>query len=104
MKSVAALAHEEEAFKRELGEAALISRKGGDGVFSSEVAKDDEDALRDSTERAHQDEHRHKIEKLKIRLEDSGGAGGAEVMKEYKENGRTRYFLGKRIGRSGESR
>jgi chromosome segregation protein len=44
-----------------------------------------------------QEERRKKIERNKIRLEDSGGVGGAEVMKEYKETEERDIFLGKEL-------
>jgi chromosome segregation protein len=47
--------------------------------------------------RALQDERRKKIERSKIRLEDAGAGGGAEVMKEYKETEERDAFLGKEL-------
>lgn len=71
------LAHEEEAFKRELGEAyVLVGREAADYlhlVFSWE------------SERSPQEDRRRQIEKLKIRLEDQGAGNSVEIMKEYKE-------------------
>jgi chromosome segregation protein len=43
--------------------------------------------------RSAQEERRRKIEKIKIRLEDSGGAGGADVMKEYQDATERDAFL-----------
>jgi chromosome segregation protein len=117
---LAALAHEEEAFKRELGEAGMIAGREATEYSLGKASQSNEETLRDSTERARgisqqaiqqdragrnfvspnafatraqQEDRRHKIEKLKIRLEDSGGAGGAEVMKEYRETEERDAFL-----------
>ncbi len=66
-----------EDFKRELTELGHLV-----GTTISEYKT----LVFDFTEsRANQEERRRKIEKIKIRLEDSGGAGGAETMKEYEE-------------------
>ncbi|HEY4505257.1 MAG TPA: AAA family ATPase [Candidatus Paceibacterota bacterium] len=50
-----------------------------------------------SEPRSAQEERRRKIEKIKIRLEDSGGAGGADVMKEYTEATDRDAFLEKEL-------
>jgi chromosome segregation protein len=94
---LAALAHEEEAFKRELGEAGIIA-----GREATEYEKEKEERSMEKGEKAqesrtNQEDRRHKIEKLKIRLEDSGGAGGAEVMKEYRETEERDVFLAKEL-------
>ncbi len=47
--------------------------------------------------RSAQEERRRKIEKNKIRLEDAGGSGGAEVLKEYKETEERDSFLMKEL-------
>ena len=44
-----------------------------------------------------QDSRRKQIEKIKIRLEDSGAAGGTEVMKEYRETEERDLFLAKEL-------
>jgi chromosome segregation protein len=85
---LAALACEEEAFKRELGEAGVIVGREATKYSSSEASQ---------ATRALQEDLRHRIEKLKIRLEDSGGAGGAEVMKEYKETEERDIFLAREL-------
>jgi chromosome segregation ATPase len=48
--------------------------------------------------RQNQDERRRKIEKIKIRLEDSGGTGGAETLKEFTEATERDTFLEKELG------
>jgi len=79
--------HEEEVFKHELGEAAAIVGK--------EAIEYDKNGMHSS--RSDQETRRKQIEKLKIRIEDSGGAGGAEVMKEYKETEERDAFLAREL-------
>ncbi|MDE1940989.1 MAG: AAA family ATPase, partial [Patescibacteria group bacterium] len=80
-------------FKRELGEAASIA-----GREAVEYDRAPEAGRASSAEtRQEQEERRRKIEKHKVRLEDAGGAGGAEVMKEYKETEERDAFLAKEI-------
>ncbi len=50
-----------------------------------------------SEPRSNQEERRRKIEKSKIRLEDSGGTGGADVLKEYNEVSDRDTFLAKEL-------
>ena len=65
---LAALAHEE-AFKKELGEAAIIA--GREATEYNKALRDKNVDLRVTQEqKVAQEERRHKIEKLKIRLED----------------------------------
>lgn len=80
------LAHEEENFKRELGEAAMVV---GREATIYEPGR--------SASQADREELRHRIEKNKIRLEDAGGSGGAEVLKEYKETEERDLFLLKEL-------
>jgi len=47
--------------------------------------------------RHEQDERRHQIEKIKIRIEDSGAGNGADVMKEYKEAEERDAFLAREL-------
>ena len=47
--------------------------------------------------REKQEERRRELEKMKIRLEELGGAGGSEVMKEYKESVERDEFLAKEL-------
>lgn len=47
--------------------------------------------------REKQDERRRELEKMKIRLEELGGAGGSEVTKEYKETLERDEFLQKEL-------
>ncbi|MEN9912973.1 MAG: hypothetical protein RLY66_381 [Candidatus Parcubacteria bacterium] len=84
------ISYKEEAFKRELGEAGMMA--GREAVQYprdiSELAAQDRPA---------QEARRKQIEKIKIRLEDSGAAGGVEVMKEYRETEERDMFLGKEL-------
>jgi len=48
-------------------------------------------------QRREQEERKKQIEKLKIRLEDMGAGGGAEVMKEYKETEERDAFLAREL-------
>ncbi|MEK7063525.1 MAG: AAA family ATPase, partial [Patescibacteria group bacterium] len=84
----------DEEFKRELAEVApLIGREvlqyKGDaldaGVKASPWAREE------------QEREKRDLEKLKIRLEEMGAAGGAEVMKEYKDASEREQFLEKEI-------
>jgi chromosome segregation protein len=80
--------HEEETFKRELGEAGIMV---GREAVSYELPKVHE------RDRVAQEQCRKQIEKIKIRLEDSGAAGGTEVMKEYRETEERDMFLGREL-------
>jgi len=124
--ALAKLDHEEEAFNMELTQAGIIAgreavdfavvvpAKAGiqdqkmNSVFSGmtldpRLRGDDtrnrgEDLTQGQEEtRNVQEQRRHAIEKNKIRLEDSGGIGGAEVMKEYKETEERDAFLAKEL-------
>lgn len=89
------LTRAKEALKRDLDEAHIIA--GRDAVnFSSLVSGNDD--------RAVQADRRHKIERLKIRLEDSGAGGGHEVLKEYKETEDRDAFLAKELEDLGKAK
>jgi chromosome segregation protein len=47
--------------------------------------------------RTEQEELKHKIERIKIKLEDVGGAGGAEIIKEFEEVTQRDNFLAKEM-------
>jgi len=77
----------DEAFKHELGEAGLIAgREATDykEVVLSESHETNSDRLK-------------QIEKIKVRLEDAGAGGGAEIMKEYKETEERDVFLAREL-------
>jgi chromosome segregation protein len=79
---------EDEAFKRELSDArALAGREAVDYVSASALV----------CPRNIQEERRHAIEKIKIRLEDAGAGGGVDIMKEYKEVEERDAFLAREL-------
>ena len=76
----------EEDFKRELEECAML---GGREVlayagYEFEIS---------GSERSAQEERRRRLEKIKIRLEDTGTSGSEEVLKEYRETSERDAFL-----------
>lgn len=83
------LLHEEESFKKDLGEAGILV--GRDAVNWESILVVPENI------KEMQEERRKKIERNKVRLEDSGGAGGAEVMKEFRETEERDAFLLKEL-------
>lgn len=85
---------DEEALKRELGEAGIMA--GREALDYKNHAATQSAVAANS--RADQETRRHGIEKLKIRLEDAGAGGGAEVMKEYKETEERDAFLARELG------
>jgi len=86
----------EEDFNREKKENIVLAGKeileyeslsvGRDGLFINEESSISED-------RHFQEERRREIEKIKIRLEDSGLSGGDDFMKEYQETSERDVFL-----------
>ena len=82
------LAHEEESFKRDLGEAGILAGREAVAYDLPRVHERDRSA---------QEQCRKQIEKIKIRLEDSGASGSAEVMKEYKETEDRDVFLAREL-------
>jgi chromosome segregation protein len=73
------LSGNEEDFKRELQEAGVLLGTAMLGVSAGAETNFEEEP------RKNQEERRRELEKMKIRLEELGAAGGAETMKEYKE-------------------
>ena len=97
---LSALGHEEEAFKRELGEAAAIA--GREAVEYKEQGEKNKGTRETGKEQVEQErqaqaEMRHRIERYKVRLEDAGAAGGPEVMKEYRETEERDAFLAREL-------
>lgn len=78
-----------EDFKREITELGMML---GTGVLQYQHLVFDF-----SEERNLQEERRRSIEKIKIRLEDSSGIGGADVVKEYTEATERDEFLAKEL-------
>jgi len=86
MESVKVL---EEDFKREREECAhLIGR---------EILDYETFLLVGEEERSTQEERRRSLEKMKIRLEDSGLSGSSEVMKEFQETSERDTFLAREL-------
>ncbi|MES2314884.1 MAG: hypothetical protein V4524_03045 [Patescibacteria group bacterium] len=82
-------------FKRELGEAGMIV--GREATQYEEERSKEKGEGRTQEQRQEQQERKHQIDKLKIRLEDMGAGGGAEVMKEYKETEERDAFLAREL-------
>jgi len=78
-----------EDFKRELTELGMML---GTAILQFETATFDYNEPRSA-----QEELRRTIEKIKIRLEDAGGIGGADVMKEYTDASERDAFLEKEL-------
>ncbi len=82
----------DEEFKRELKEVGYLI--GVDTLRFGNVDIGDEKQVED---RKKQEERKHTIEKLKIRLEDSSISGMAEVQKEYKDTSERDEFLAREL-------
>jgi chromosome segregation protein len=78
-----------EDFKREMTELGMML---GTSFLQFESLTFDYNEPRSS-----QEDRRRSIEKIKIRLEDAGGIGGAETMKEYTEASERDIFLSKEL-------
>ncbi len=79
-----------EDFKRELTELGVLL---GTHILQFNTVHIDNF----NEDRHTQEERRKRIEKIKIRLEDSGGGGGAEIMKEYTDATERDNFLEKEL-------
>jgi len=67
-------------------------------LLGTEVLKFESEKLEsEEEERDKQVERRRELEKMKIRLEELGGGGGAEVTKEYRETLERDEFLQKEL-------
>ncbi len=82
------LNHDEESFKAELSEAQALC--GLEAIRYADLELPD-DYL--SEERIIQEERRKKIERVKIRLEEAGGAGGSDLLSEYDDVKKRDEFL-----------
>ena len=87
--------HAEAEFKRELGEAGMIV--GREATQYDDLGIKIQDSRITQEQKQEQEGRKHQIEKLKIRLEDMGAGGGAEVMKEYKETEERDAFLAREL-------
>ncbi len=83
---------EEGAFKEELEEAVTLL---GQPVLHYNDLALPKDFLEEP--RSEQEGRRKKLEKIKIRLEEAGGAGGEEVLKEFDDVVKRDLFLSKEI-------
>jgi chromosome segregation ATPase len=81
----AELERRENNFKRELHEAAIVAGRNA-------ILYENEKNIQPESESASA-ERRRKIERLKIRIEDSGTSGAEDVLKEYKETSDREAFL-----------
>ena len=86
----ASIRHCEDEFKRELSEGSMLvgiaALRYKDAVI--EIAPEDRQA---------QEDRRRVIEKIKVRLEDAGIAGGDDIVKEYKETEERDGFLAREL-------
>ncbi|MDE2037975.1 MAG: AAA family ATPase [Patescibacteria group bacterium] len=92
-----ALALDEEAFKRDLGEAGMAGGREAtlyDALPAGQAPAGTQE----------QEARRKGIERLKVRLEDAGASGGAEVMKEYRETEERDAFLARELEDLGAAR
>ena len=91
---------EDEDFKRELQEAVTIAGRDAINYKEIQLATEEHD-VKHATEvesRQMQVDRRRAVEKIKIRLEEMGGGGGDEVMKEYTEAEERDAFLARELG------
>lgn len=87
VSALGTIEHDEGLFKRELGDAANIAGREAVEYMAHQTG----------ASRAEQEERRKKIERIKIRLEDAGLGGSAEVLKEYKETEERDSFLAREL-------
>lgn len=85
------LKNTEEEFKREIEEAGVLLGTAMLGVHTENQANFEDEP------RKNQEDRRRDLEKMKIRLEELGAAGGAEIMKEYKETVERDEYLEKEL-------
>ncbi len=81
-------------YDRELAEAGMLIGREAIAFYEEDIAVH----ISSEEARSLQVERRRAIEKSKIRLEEMGGAGGQEVMKEYKDAEERDQFLMKELG------
>ncbi len=95
------LRHDNEEFKRELQEAGILvgiyALRYKDFILTDENGAPVTIEKVVTEERGIQEERRRAIEKIKIRLEDSGITGSDEVLKEFKETTERDLFLSKEL-------
>ena len=84
----------EELFKRELTQAGITL---GRDAITYDVLTQSVSFFTETSSKDAQESRRHQIEKIKIRLEDSGGMGDSDVLKEYKETEEREAFLAREL-------
>jgi chromosome segregation protein len=89
------LEREEGSFKRELGEAAALIGREVAEYESHRLEETDEEVA--AEDRPAQEERRRKLERLKIRLEESGLGSSSEVLKEHQETSERDQFLAREL-------
>lgn len=89
------LAREHEAFKRELGEAAALAGREIAEYESYQLDGGDADAAHE--ERPVQEERRRKLERMKIKVEESGLGSSTDILKEHQETTERDEFLGREL-------
>ncbi|MFA6432291.1 MAG: hypothetical protein WCV82_00515 [Candidatus Paceibacterota bacterium] len=82
--------HDAGILERDMGEAGILA--GREAINYTPVP-----AFTKTAPRETQEERRRQIEKVKVRLEDAGAGGGAEVLKEYRETEERDAFLGREL-------
>ncbi len=96
-----ALVHSKEEFVREVNESVALIGRDAEGYKTHRiVSKDGEggtDADAVGENRGAQEERRRALEKMKIRIEESGAGSADEVEREYKEVSERDAFLGKEV-------
>lgn len=88
--------HDEDLFKRELGEAGNITGREAIEYGGATNGNGNGTGNADKSRLA-QEERRKQIERIKIRLEDSGLGGSTEVLKEYRETEERDAFLAREL-------
>jgi len=101
---------ETENFKREIQEGLVLVGRGISEYHNYRLKNDSGEELKPQEvvlePRAKQEDRRRVIEKIKIRLEDSGGGSSDEIMKEYQDVSGRDEFLAHELedlGKSAES-
>jgi chromosome segregation protein len=92
---------EKEDFKRELEEGGILIGREVYG-FETHIPKNESGAVLSESEilsepRTAQEDRRKQLEKIKVRIEDSGALSGQDIMKEYKEVTERDEFLAREI-------
>jgi chromosome segregation protein len=93
------LAREEATMKQDMGEAAvLVGREAvDDTVVRDHSGAEVTEAEMLDEPRSAQEDRRRKLERLKIKLEESGLVGASEVLKEHKETSERDTFLAREL-------